>query len=91
MKPADHWGRVSWTTGTALCWVRRPCVAPSIHSPENYALGASVPIPPADVRAVTRGLPRLPPGPAGAEPALTGTRPARSPEWPEDTEGVAGT
>lgn len=90
MKPADHsGGQVSRMTGTAVCWVRWPCIAPSVHSPENYVRGACVPVPPADVRAITQSLPRASPGPAGAEPALAGTRPTRSPEWPEDAEGAA--
>ena len=58
MKPADHSGvRVSRMTRTALCWVRWPCIAPSIHSPESYVRGACVPVAPTDVRAITQGLP----------------------------------
>ena len=46
MKPAEHsGGRVNRTTGPAMCWVCWPCIAPSIHSPENYFLSASVSIP----------------------------------------------
>ena len=41
MKPAEHsGGRVNRTTGPAMCWVCWPCIAPSIHSPENYFLSA---------------------------------------------------
>ena len=66
MRPADPSGaRVSRMTGTALCWVRRTCIAPSIHSPESYVRGACVPVPPTDVRAITQGLPPCVPGARG--------------------------
>ena len=71
-------------------FLKWPCVAPSIRSPENYSLSASVPIP---THRGARGHTEHPPvshcGPTGAEPDLTGTRPTCSPEWTENAGGTA--
>ena len=74
----------------SLVFVKRPCMAPSIRSPENNSLSASVCIP---THRCVRGHMEPPPvsdcRPTGAEPDLAGTRPTCSPEWTENTEGTA--
>ena len=67
-----------------------PCMAPSIRSPENYSLSASVPIP---THRRARGHTEPPPvsdcRPTGAESDFSGTRPTCSPECIENAEGMA--
>ena len=67
-----------------------PCMAPSIRSPENYSLSASVPIP---THRRARGHMEPPPvsdcRPTGAESDFSGTRPTCSPECIENAEGMA--
>ena len=74
----------------SLVFMKRPCIAPSIHSPDNYLLSASVLI---LTHRCVQGHTEPPPlshcGPMEAEPELTGTRPTCSPEWTENAEGVA--
>ena len=74
----------------SLVFMKRPCMAPSIRSPENNSLSASVRIP---THRCVRGHMEPPPvsdcRPTGAEPDLAGTRPTCSPEWTENTEGTA--
>ena len=74
----------------SLVFMKRPCMAPSIRSPENNSLSASVCI---LTHRCVRGHMEPPPvsdcRPTGAEPDLAGTRPTCSPEWTENTEGTA--
>ena len=75
----------------SLVFVKWPCMAPSIRSPENNSLSASVCI---LTHRCVRGHMEPPPvsdcRPTGAEPDLAGTRPTCSPEWTENTEGTTG-